>query len=339
LGGAGAGIASLVRPLDGLIVALVTGAWALGLWGKRLKFSGLALFGIGMVLTGMLAFPYNLALSGSLTEFPIMKYTDDIFGKNSNAFGFGPDRGMGWPIDPFPGHSPLDALVNANLNFFSINIELFGWSIGSLLFIAIFLMSSRYKKSDWLMLALVGAVFGAHFFYYFSGGPDFGARYWYLMILPLAVLTARGIGRLQRMAISPHLAGRVVLLVLALSASSLISFLPWRAIDKYHHYLGMRPDIRYLSKEFNFGRSLVLVNGETNPDYASATIYNPVDLYSDDTVYAWDHDPELRRQVLNAYHDRDVWLVDGPSVTGRGYEVTAGPIAVEELLSESTWLR
>jgi hypothetical protein len=50
----------------------------------------------------------------------IMALTDKYRGSNSNAFGSGADRGMGWAMDPSPGHGP-STMVNANF-IFSINI-------------------------------------------------------------------------------------------------------------------------------------------------------------------------------------------------------------------------
>ena len=63
--------------------------------------------------------------------------------------------GLGWAIDAFPGHSPLEALINANLNISSINIELFGWSTGSLIIIALLFFSGAMRTRDYLMLAVI----------------------------------------------------------------------------------------------------------------------------------------------------------------------------------------
>jgi hypothetical protein len=71
------------------------------------------------------------------------------------------------------------------------------------------------------------------------------------------------------------------------------------------------------------------------PDYMSASPYNPVDLRADAPVFAWDASAEVRRRVLEAYRDRPVWVVDGPSQTGQGYRVVAGPLAAEQLMREN----
>ena len=336
LSGFALGVMSLIRPLEALIWALLIGLWAIGFGGKRIRISWLAALVITTGLTASLVLPYNKLLTGSASIFPINQYTDQRFGHNSNAYGFGPDRGMGWPIDPNMGHDPIDAMINADLNGFSINIELFGWSIGSLLFVILFVLSGRFQKSDYLMFAVITTVFIAFFFYYFSGGPDFGARYWFLMIVPLVVLTVRGIQSLENRLNSGGLgsSSRVLAVLLLAGVLALINYFPWRAIDKYYHYLNMRPDIRELAEDYHFGRSLVLIDGDEHPDYASAFVYNPVDMQADAPIYAWDRDPETRQQVLRAYQDRPVWIIAGPTITHAGYQIIEGPVPASELLAE-----
>src|SRR4029453_7057451 len=138
---------------------------------KALPFAAF-LFGAGIV--SALTLPYNRLLTGDAFVFPLTAYYEEYFGPKTNAFGFGPDRGLGWALDAYPGHSPIEALINAALNIFSINIELFGWSTGSLIIIAFILFCRPIKKSDYLMLAVIAGVGGVYSLYWFSGGPDFG---------------------------------------------------------------------------------------------------------------------------------------------------------------------
>ena len=218
---------------------------------------------------------------------------------------------------------------NANLNTFAINTDLFGWSTGSLIFVAWLLCAGVPRGSDRLMAAAGLAVFGAYFFYYFAGGPDFGARNWFsVMVVPLVALTVRGIHAMEREAGS-----RVWVAVAALTTMSLVNFVPWRAVDKYYHYRGMRADVRQLAAQYQFGDDLILVRGERFPDYASAFVENPIDLTSRTTIYAWDRNADLRADVLRAYLGRRVWFVDGPSLTGSGYRVVQGPVDAAVLLA------
>lgn len=336
LSGGAAGMVGIIRPLEGVIVAVLIGLWVIGLGGRRLKVPGIAAFVLGAIVVGAATLPYNKLLTGSPTTFPIMAYTDKYNGPKSNAFGFGPERGMGWPLDPYPGHGPLDAMINTSLNSFMINVDLFGWSVGSLVFIAMVLFALELRRGDYLMLWTIAAIFIAHFFYWYSGGPEFGARYWYLMLIPCVALTARGIQFLEQKLEGDNgsqavQGGRSLILALSLCALALITYFPWRAIDKYHHFLGMRPDIRRLAGERNFSNSLVLIRGEQFPDFASAAVYNPINLNANAPIYAFDVGANTRSRLLHIYADRLVWIIAGPSITGVGFKIIEGPLPAQEL--------
>jgi hypothetical protein len=280
--------------------------------------------------TAALVLPYNHYFTGKAGTFPIMAYNDARYGKGANDYGFGANRGMGWALDPGPGHGPRDATINTNLNLTVTQVELFGWATGSLLLVYLLLAASRPARSDRLMLGVIVATWLAYFFNYFSGGPDFGARYWFLMLVPLCALTARGLGWLggrlaetgDRLGHARAAAGGAALVVAAFTA-----FVPWRASDKYWHYLGMRPDIAGLARARGFGASLVMVCGDELPDYASAAYFNPLDFSRPVPLYVRDAGQEVLARVRAAYPDRPLWIVRGPTRTGDGYEVQDGPIA------------
>lgn len=330
--GSGAAIAALgaVRPLEGAIMAAAVGPWLIGLGGRRLPLSALMAWVAAGALVGGLTLGYNQLMTGHPLTFPISVWADKYMGPNTNAMGFGPDRGVGWALDPYPGHSPLESFINSNLNITAINHELFGWASGSLAAIFALVLWGRFVGADLAMWGTIAVVAGAHAFYWYSGGPDFGGRYWYLMMVPLTALTARGLlgTRLEESG-GTRIAARPLAVAAALSLAALVTFVPWRALDKYHHYLGMRADVRTLVESGRLGRGLVLVRGDRSPDWASAATYNPTDFTSDAPLFAWDG-PGLREQLLAAYPDRPVWILDGPSVTGHGYAVT-GPLSPEEL--------
>jgi len=332
------GVLSWIRPLEALALAVLLGLWALGWGGRRLRAPALAGFVLAALAVGALVLPYNRHLTGDPLYAPIMAYTDEVYGAGTNAVGFGPERGLGWiGLDPLPGHGLLDVLLNANVNLFAVNTELLGWPTGSLLLLTVFVLSGALRRSDRLMVAVALGIVGIHSLYWFSGGPDFGARYWYLIIVPCLVLTVRGMawlpGALPGSLGDPgsrRLAAAAA--VVCLCGSALVNYFPWRAIDKYLHYRGMRPDVRYLAERHDFGRSVVLVRGRRHPDYASAAIYNPLDLFADAPIYVfWDRDPRAAERVLELYDDRPIWVIEGPTVTDDGFEVAAGPLAHEEL--------
>ena len=237
---------------------------------------------------------------------------------------------LGWPTDPYPGHSPFEAVILAELNGHSLNTELFGWSTGSLCLIAIFIFFGRWRKPDGLMLAVIAGVLLAYAPYWGNGGPDFGARYWFLILVPCLALSARGLELLEAGLKSPARAdARATLAVTALCALALVNYFPWRSVDKYHNYLRMRADVRELASQHHFGKSLVLIRGDRFPDYMSAAIYNPLDLRADAPIYVWDRNEEVRSKILSLYPDRPVWVLEGPTVTHAGYRIAAGPLTAE----------
>ena len=332
------GMLSLIRPLEALVIAGLIGLWSIGIGGSRLKFSALCGIVLGTILAGMIGLYYNFLMTGDPLSFPFTAYTDKYYWAGSNNLGFGASRDMGWrTLDPLPGHGFIDVLINAGFNIFSMNTELFGWSVGSLLFIAVMLVSGGKKKNDYVMFAVIACIIGIHTFYWFGGGPDFGARYWYLVLLPCVVLTVRGMQHLAEKFRTDRIPDsfayfKCTVFVMVLCFLTLVNYFPWRAIDKYFHYRGQRPDIRYLEREYNFGKSLVLINGKRHIDYSSAAVFNPVNFEDDRPIYAWDKSPEIRKKLLENYSDRDVWIVNGPSITRKGFEVIGGPIHASELL-------
>lgn len=330
--GAAAGAVSLVRPLDGAVAAVILGIGILAVRRGRKWLVPVASFGAAVVLVGGLQLGYNAAVTGDPLLFPLDENLDQTYGAGTNALGFGANRGWGWDgLDPLPGHGPADVVINANLNLTVIDVELFGWASGSLLLAVLFLLGGRLGAPDRWMLGVLIAVFLAYALYWFSGGPDFGARYWFLMIVPLVALTARGI----EFAASRLGSVRVWVAVGVLSVAAALAFMPWRAVDKYYHYRGMQPGVRDLVRAGALDDGLVLIQGRRHPDFASAAIYNPLDLAADQPIFAWDRSPATRRAVLAAFPDRPVWLVEGPTVSGDGYRIVAGPLEARSLIGET----
>lgn len=330
IGGAALGVLSLTRPLEALLMAMLLAVWTMTARTPGNRLVSTAALATASLAVGALTIPYNRALTGSATEFPLAAYVGTHFPPGSNDLGFGRNRGWGWTgLDPRPGHDLLDVFINAGLNLFAVNVELLGWATGSLIFILL-LFSRKLESSDYKMLAAIFGVAAIQSLYWFSGGPDFGARYWFLMIVPLVALVARGIDSnhangTQQGTSFPAARARSLAVALILCGMSAATFFPWRAIDKYYHYRGMRPDIRELASRYKYGRSLVLIRGKRHPDFASAAVYNPVSLTADAPVYAWSRNQQIDAETRAAFSDRPVWLIDGPSLTGRGFIIVAIP--------------
>lgn len=334
MAGVATGVVGLIRPLEGMAVALVMGIWSLGARHRWFRLLPSAALTAVTAATAALTLPYNAALTGSARRFPIMMYVDKYYAPGANDMGFGPNRGMGWGgLDPWPGHGLRDVLLNSLLNGAALNYELLGWGCGSLLLIVALLCSRRLRALDVAMLACIALVVFLHAFYWFSGGPDFAARYWFLIIVPCLVLVARAPGALQ--GLDTPSAARTTVAMLALSASAMLTWMPWRAVDKYHGYRFMTGDMRAFARSHEWGRALVLVRGLRHPDYHMASLENPIGLTNTSrTIYAWDRSTAVRRATVAAFPDRPVFIIDGPTVTGGGFRLVAGPLLPGSLAPE-----
>ena len=319
LAGAFMGAVALVRPLEAVVVGLLVGPAVLWLARGRRLIRSVAALGIGAAAVTSLLVPFHLALTGTVTRFPINAYIDTVYEPGANSLGFGANRGLGWTgLDPFPGHGARDVVVNAVLNGHATDIELFGWAIGAWALVLVGVLWRRPTRTDAWVIAAFALPVLIHVPYWFAGGPDFGARYWFLIILPLALLAARALTGSNDRATA-----RGLIVAGALTVSAMATFVPWRAVDKYSGYRGMRPWARAIAADPDMTNALVLVRGQRQPDFASAVIYNPIDLTEpgQSPVFAWARDDAARDSAIAAYPGRRVFLLDGPSITGDGVRI------------------
>ena len=112
---------------------------------------------------------------------------------------------------------------------------------------------------------------------------------------------------------------------MAASLIAVVTFMPWRSIEKYHNYRGMNAAVAELAETENFENSLVFVR-ESNPeDYPRALLLNSPLLDTGDTIFARDLGIESRSALMSYYAGRTAWIIgavrpDGP------FTVIEGPI-------------
>ena len=320
------GILGMSRPLEGVAVGLLAGIPILVSAIRSRRPGAVIGGGFGVLLTGGLGLAYNRMITGSLLLFPAERLFDREYGPGRYGIGFGPGKGVDWGLDPFPGHGPIDVVVNSVLNGFMVNVDLFGWATGSIAIVMLGFIGAP-KGLHRLMAIALAVVVALHGAYWFSGGPDFGARYWYLIIVPCVVLAARALMMLDGEKRTPAGARPIAAAVL-LSLSALVVFLPWRGADKYRTYRGIRPDFMTMSRDERFRDALILVRGRRHPEWAAATLANErLPGSSSAPVFAWDRDEKTRQALMAAFPTRTIWLVQGPSVESGPVRVIAGPVA------------
>ncbi|HOV98230.1 MAG TPA: glycosyltransferase family 39 protein [Bacteroidota bacterium] len=117
---------------------------------------------------------YNVTITDNPILFPISFYDPLIH------YGFGAY-----------GHNALLGFQNMLLNLLRLNIWFMGIPI-SLLYVFLMLFAPQ-KKEDKFLFSIIACTFIGYFFYYFPGIGDVGPVYYYETIIPLSLLSARGI--------------------------------------------------------------------------------------------------------------------------------------------------
>lgn len=322
----------LTRPFEAAIVGSVGALWALGVGGRRLSFGSLASVAVVAAAVAALMLPYQAMLTGHATVLPHSLWAEAFWGPGVDVFGFGPNVGIPlWRnIDPLPGHGLADVFLIANKNLNLTSFELFGWATGSLILTVVACLLGPWKRADVLFFGLLAAVVGGHAFYWTPGGPDFGARYWYQLLVPLTVMTVRGAQNLaERLGSTDKdlvIAGpRMAAAIVVASLVALVTVVPWRSVGKYRGYRGIRGDVRTLAEEHGLDGALVFVHSPRRSDYQSAFSLNPPTLDHSGTVYARDAGREHRELVVRHFPDRPIWLLTR-SVDGGRPASLVGPL-------------
>lgn len=315
LAGLATGAAALTRTFDAvlLVVALALIA-VIDRWITR-AWRAIAIAAIVAGAVAALSLLYNHAVTGKAAYPAHVAWADSRYGPGVDVIGFGPNVGIDrWPnLDPLPGHGPVDVVLNLNKNLFMTNVDLFGWAAGSLVFVWLAIGFGGWSRREAPLLILPLAFASGYSLFWFSGGPDLGARYWYPLLIPLAGLTARGIGlcadRIAQRGTVTHARSRVAAAVLVAGLTALATTLPWRAVTKHYRYRGISGEVRALAASAGIRDALVFVRVEERADYQSAFSLNPRTLEDPGTIYALDVGPGHRAGLVDHYGQRFVWVI------------------------------
>ncbi|MCA9323178.1 MAG: hypothetical protein KDB53_20725 [Planctomycetes bacterium] len=310
----------LVRPLDGILAGLFTAVLVALSQPRRIR--ALVAYGAGCMLVGSLLFVFNHALTGDAFTPAINAYIAELWPGSTNRLGFGSEVGNppgGWGIlDPFPGHGARDVLINTNQNLYHLNFELFGISLGSLLLLALALRHARWSRLDRAALAFLALMALGYNLYWFSGGPDFGARYWFLMIVPMLWLSMRGAQCLAAgLTADSGDRSRLFVVGLLLATVTLTVFVPWRIETKYRGYRGFHAGYHKLRASGQLDGAIVAVEVDEDVDFATAFLLNDPLGPESAPLVARVRTPDDLERLKKAYPDRRLVHLIGPSRSGR----------------------
>jgi hypothetical protein len=328
IGGVALGLLTLTRPIEGVLVSLAFGVYMLSRFGwlraNKAIVSCFILFTAAITI-GAILLPYNYMLTGSAANDPIKKYFDETYYPRGNRLGFGADVGnFGFGNDVLPGHSPLEAAINAHFESELVSLEMFGWPLGSLAAFVLYLAWCRrmWQPVDALFLSIALMTIMGHALYWYSGA-DYGARYWYQALIPVVVLSARALTYSDGS--RPTLAPTALLLCLI----GTFVFMPWRAVTKYIGYRGMGNSVVRLSRACDMTDGLVLVRDAMAPKpfsaYAMAGLLNTPGFAGHAPVFAREVSAEVTAKLQAAFPQRSLWIIQVPDDPRGDARILVGP--------------
>ncbi len=326
------------RPLEGVYMGGLTGLWALGFVRfDRRHWRTVIAYGVGCIAAGAMLFAYNIAVTGSPLILPMDVYLDDLWGVGANGIGFGPEKGPpDWGnVDAWPGHSPMEALVNAHENLVELNHDLLGWGSASLFFVLAFVMWGRWDRLSAAMALITAITFVVYAFYWHSGGFYAGPRYWFMMMLPMLLFAGRGIITFgQRIEIAlPGQAGmaRIGALVLVLAFGATAIMQNWLALNKYPDINRYHADYAELADQPEMQNALVFVTMDRDAEFSSAFWVNDFAPGATTPLFARDMGAETNRAIAEFYPERTVWYAQGRDDAHARVTITQGPVARDEM--------
>lgn len=294
------------RALEGVLIGSLSGLWLI--WSLRTRaWQFVPFYGLGCIAVGALIFPYNAHFTGNPLVAPLASYLAVLWQGTGNDFGFGPHVGPppSWSqLDLWPGHSPLEGLINIVDGIRALNLELFGWTIGSLFFVWIYVIWGKAHPFARTMALVALAVIGIHFFYWFNAIYYIGPRYWYAAYFPFVALSACGVAaladQLQQRGIE-QARGRVVATLMLLALFALTVFMPWRAYDKYAARARLGVAVQSVTSRPEFAYAVVFLSHDA---YHASAILNDPFLRPGRAILVQELGPASDARVLAAFPDR-----------------------------------
>ena len=298
----------MTRALEGVLIGGMSGLWLVAV----LRVEGwrpIAAFGAGCIAIGALVFPFNAHFTSNPMLPPLTAYLDALWGPGRNAMGFGPLIGpvTQWNgLDLWPGHSPLEGLVNTLSGLRGLDIEMFGWLPGSLAAIWIWLLWDRRGGFPRIMAGAALIVIAAHFFYWYGDVYYLGPRYWYAAFAPLCIVSAYGlrtlIGAWSVSGAGEEAKPRVFFAVGVLALFATVIVTPWHGAMKFAQRSANSAAIARIASRPDFANAIVFLD---RPGFAAAAILNDPLLRPGTPIFVRDLGPEANAKVLAAFPGRE----------------------------------
>jgi hypothetical protein len=256
----------------------------------RGKFRTLGLMTAGFGIMFLLTLGMNYLMTGNGLLFPFTYYR--------------PDERMGFGVF---GHTFPAGIWNTAFNFLKLNAVLFGFP-ASLMFLIPVLVVPK-APGDRLLIGIIASHAVAYLFYYSAGVSDLGPVYYYEMIIPAVLLSARGIMILHRFASARVAYGRnLIPLFLTVScAFALVTSFPERAA--YAARLTERVRGPYeLVASVRIHHAVVMIDSWPSRQFVFG-YRNPSPDFKDDIIYCRVADPASNAALAGMFPDRRFYVM------------------------------
>ncbi len=280
LAGVAGGIAFHMRPLTAAllllppVLVLIGHCRRLGLRAGLRRLACL-LLPSGLAVAGMLYL--NQVMNGSpfLTNYDV-KWAREATENHILGFGVYP-----WEIH----HTFRSALRNLVMNLIKVDLWLFGWPV-SLIFVLYWAASPGKRSWDLAWAAAIVLSFAAYFFYFWPGVSDTGPVLYFELLLPFALLSARG----MLAAVRRHSLGGVMRFVLA---STLVAWATFHQVQaRTLRRVAWEADEPYrLMEERGVHHAVVFMDYYIKPFCSKSWVAgrrNPTPVLRDDRLYVLD---------------------------------------------------
>lgn len=307
LAGMAMGLIFAARPLDGLVMGVLTGLWVVT--GRGRRWLRTVQYGAGCILVGGLLLAYDAYITGNPLIMPLSAYLDRNWGVGANAFGFGPEIGPpgGWrSLDLWVGHSPLEAVLNTINSLASLQFEMLGWPIGSLALVYAYFLWQKKGGFDLAMILVAAAVIFVMALYWFADTYYMGPRYWFVAAFPFFYLAGRGYLALRtRFADADEMNFvRIDAALVVCCCFGMLVFTSWRGVTKYYEYNRFHTLFREELAKGTFGNDVVLF--KKVGDEGSALMLNDLRLRGDGPVFLRDTGTMDLRALEEAFPGRRI---------------------------------
>lgn len=305
LGGLAMGWVFVTRPIEGLTLGILTGAFLLLDIQQPKSVVRIASYALGCILSGSVFLVNNLVITGNIFTDPLKQYFTSYWGRGSNAYGFGKNIGSpdGWYIDIQPGHSFFEGMMNTFHSMSVVQLDYLGWGVGSLALVWGSLLFKRFTKIDLMLGSIILTTITAAFLYWFSGSFYIGTRYWFAIILPLSILSACGYevisDKLSHLGIPVRNTASVIGI---LCLFGLLVITPWRGVSKYFNYQNYSAATLSEYDKGTFENNVVFFT--TDEASGTALFLNDPWLRSDRPLFLKDLGEDKNALAINALPER-----------------------------------